>query len=463
MANQQLDALITGATIITMDSERRIFANGALAINGTHIVDIGPTKDIEEKYTAKRTIDGRDFIITPGFINGHVHITGDPLTRGFMPDTIDYRDNDQFLKWVLPRYFAHTPQDEYVSAKLAAHEMLRCGITCFLEAGTIRNVDEAAAGLTEMGIRARIGVWTEGRPHTPDEDPAQTTRSAIQAMEKVIADYPKEPEALLVAWPLLVGHNTNTDDVWRAAKSLADKHGLGISAHMSPYISDTKWYEEHTGKAPLEHLNDLGVLGNNVTLTHLAHLSDNELSLLIESGTNAVFCPLAALKGAFGISNSGRFPEMAKANVNIALGTDGYDCDIMRLMPLASGIFKDMHEDFSLFSAHSMLEMVTVNGAKALGMSDEIGALEAGKKADFICHDINRPELRPLHNPVNQLVWSADGRGIHSVWVNGECLIENYRSTRFDEKAFYHDVQKTGEDLIKRADLPLVSPWPIIS
>lgn len=463
MTVQQIATLVEGAIIITMDAERRILLDGSLAVGGGRIVDVGPRAELAGRYAARDRIDGRGFIVTPGFINGHVHITGDPLTRGFMPDTIDYRDFPTFLHWVMPRYLAQTAEDEHVAASLAAVEMLRCGITCFLEAGTIRYLDEAAAGLDAVGIRARIGLWTEGRSFEPGADAARVSADAIKAMENAVAAYPGGGDARIAAWPILVGHNTNSDEVWQAAAALAQARGLGVSAHMSPHASDTQWYLETFGRRPIEHLAHLGVLGPALTLTHLTHLADSEFDLIVESGTNAVYCPLAALKGAFGATQAARFPELARAGVNLLLGTDGYDADIMRLMPLASATFKDARHDMSIFPAHEMLEMVTVNGAKALGLSHEIGALEKGKRADFVLHDANRPELRPLFHPVNQLVWSADGRGVHSVWVDGERVVDGYRCTRIDEDALLRDAHAAGIALAARTGLPLESPWPIIA
>lgn len=463
MTDGTIDTLLHGATIITMDTDRRILVDGALAIDAGRIVAVGPSAEVRAAWRARRTVDVSGRIITPGLINAHVHITGDPLTRGFMPDTVDYRTTDNFLKWVLPRYLSHGPADEHVSARLAALEMLKCGITCFVEAGTVRHLDEAVAGLEELGIRARVGPWTEGRSLDGSGDPAALERDAIAGMEATIAAYPPgEPDRRIVAWPILIGHNVNSDGVWQAAKALADAHGIGLSAHMSPYRSDTDWYLANYGRRPIEHLADLGVLGPNVLLTHLTHLSDSECDLLVAHGVNAIFCPLASIKGAFDVAGSGRQPELVARGLTLLLGTDGYDPDLMRALPLAAGMFKMLRQDNALFPCHQMLEMVTVDAARALGMADRLGALAVGLRADFVCHDADRPELRPLINPVNQLVWSADGRGVDSVWVDGECLIEGGRSTRIDEQALYREAQAAGAGLIARARLPLESPWPII-
>ncbi len=461
-APRRIDTLVRNATIITMDRERRVLLDGSLAIDKGRIVAVGPSREIDPAYTASVEIDGRNFIITPGFINGHVHITGDPLTRGFMPDTIDYRDPDTFAKWVMPRFLTQTAEDERISAQLAAFEMLRCGITCFLEAGTIRYLDAVADGLAEMKIRARIGLWTEGRAFDPTQDPIAASDDAIAAMERAVEAYPVSSDSRIAAWPILVGHNCNTDAVWHAAKALADARGLGFAAHMSPYASDTDWYLANVGRRPIEHLADLGMLGGNLVLTHVTHLDDAEFELIVESGTHVAYCPLAALKGGFMASKKGRYPEFVARGTNLLIGSDGYDCDIMRLLPMASGTFKDARGDVSVFPAHMMLETITVNAARALGMADEIGSLEPGKRADFVCHDANRPELRPLLNPVNQLVWSAVGRGVHSLWIEGERVIDGYRSTVIDEAALLRRAQDAGAALVERAGLPLLSPWPIV-
>jgi cytosine/adenosine deaminase-related metal-dependent hydrolase len=226
--------------------------------------------------------------------------------------------------------------------------------------------------------------------------------------------------------------------------------------------NDPDWYLANTGRRPVEHLADIGVLGPNVNLVHGVHFDDAEVALLAQTGTNVTHCPGAALKGGYGASNLGRFPEMAAAGVNLVLGTDGADNhDLMRVMTLMAGLFKDARRDTSLFPAHSALEMATVNGARAMGLAHEIGSLEPGKKADIVLHDTDRPEWRPLNNCVNQLVWSADGRGVHSVWVNGRRVVDTYRCTTIDEERLYAQAQRAAEAVIARSGLPSISAWPV--
>ena len=261
---------------------------------------------------------------------------------------------------------------------------------------------------------------------------------------------------------MLIGHNTATDALWRGAKALADAHGAGISAHMSPVQNDADWYLANTGRRPIEHLADIGVLGPNVNLVHMVHVDETEMALLARTGTNVTHCPGAALKGAYGSSRLGRFPEMAAAGVNLLLGTDGADNhDLMRTATLMAGLFKDARQDAGLFPAHRAIEMATLNGARAMGLGHEIGSLEPGKKADLVLHDTDRPEWRPLLNVVNQLVWSADGRGVHSVWVDGRRVVDNYRCTTIDEDRLYAEAQRAAEAITARSGLPALSAWPV--
>ncbi len=454
MTPERVDTLISGAVIVTQDEGRRIIRDGALAVRGDRIAALGKRSELEDEVDAASVIDGGRFVITPGFIDAHIHITGDPLTRGYVPDDISDAFGDTLRRWVIPRYLAHTPADERLSARLAAVEMLRAGTTCFLEAGTIRYLDEVAEGLVEAGIRGRIGAWVEGRAFSPEDDEAALTGKAIRLLEQEVARFPAGSGARIAAWPILIGHSTNTDEVWRAAKALADANNLGVSAHLSPYPADPAWYLDNLGRRPVAHLAEIGVLGDNLCLTHLVHIDDREAALLAESRTNAILCPFAALKGAFGISALGRAPEMAQAGMNIALGTDGYGSDLMQKMALAAALFKDARQDTKIFPAGQALDMATLNGARALQLQDEIGSIAVGKKADFVLHDTDRPEWRPVLNVLQQLVWCADGRGVHSVWVDGVRVVENYRHTQVDEDELYAAAQVAGEAIIKRSGIP---------
>ncbi len=458
---QTVDTLISGALLVTLDAERRVIEDGAIALLGDRIVALGKRQSVAAQVQARQTVDGRGFVITPGLINTHVHVTGDPLIRGFIPEDLDFAEG--VFGWSVRLHQAQTPGDQRLAAQLAAVEMLRSGTTCFLEAGTILDLDAVADSLRQTGIRGLVSEWVMDRAFDPSDDQTALTDRALAALEGEIARHPLRDDALIAAWPSLVGHQTNTDTAWRFAKQLADQHGLGVSAHMSPSPLDAEGFLAASGRRPIEHLAALGVLGPNVSLTHAVHLDAQEVALLAASGTHVAHCPMAALKGGYGVTAVGLFPEMAASGVNLTLGTDaGASGDLMRCMTLAAGLFRDARQDSRLFPPAAILEMATINAARALQMDDRIGSLEVGKKADLVMHDTNRPEWRPLLNVVAQLVWSADGRGVHSVWVDGRRVVEAYRVTTLDEERLYAQAQTAARALIARTGLPDRQAWPVL-
>ena len=285
-AQIQADLLIWGATLITMNARRQVIEDGALAIAGDRIVAVGKRAALERQVSAQRTFDGRRFVVTPGFVDAHIHITGDPITRGFARGGPDDSWSDKLMKWVIPIFRSQTPEDEALAAQVAALSMIRYGTTSFLEAGTVSHLDATMQGLAATGIRGRVGEWVEGRSRGTPDDQAKASAEAIAVMESEIERYPDDG-GLLAAWPVLVGHSTNSDEVWRAAKALADQHGIRFSAHMSPRPGDPEWFLATYNRRPLEHLDDLGVLGPNVALTHLADIDRSELEVLRRTGAHA--------------------------------------------------------------------------------------------------------------------------------------------------------------------------------
>jgi len=449
-------------TVVTMDAARRVILNGAVAWKADRIVAVGKTADLQRDVVAKETIDGRRFVVTPGLVNSHIHIVGEPLTRGYVPDDADFQEN--VLNWLIPFHKHYAPADERLSAQLSALEMLRSGTTSFIEAGSLTAIEEAADGLREIGIRGRIALrlWDQSTTHA---HPARATDDAIRLLVSELERFPSRHGQRIAAWPVLIGHVVCSDTLWKAAKALSLEHGTGMSFHMSPAPGDVDWHLQKFARRPVEHLADLGVLGRNVVITHLVHVDQSEIDLLAATGSHVVHCPTTALKVAYGVTQVGRFPEMVKAGINVAIGTDGNNAsnysDMMRATYLVAGLFKDARRDPTLFPAEQAFEMATLGGARAMGLDKEIGSLEPGKKADLVLHDTDRPEWRPLLNVANQLVWSADGRGVHSVWVDGRRVVDDYRCTTIDEQQLYAKAQSAARQIIKRSGLPFVTSWDV--
>jgi 5-methylthioadenosine/S-adenosylhomocysteine deaminase len=190
-------------------------------------------------------------------VNTHIHITGEPLTRGYVPDDTPFEEN--VFMWLCPLYAVHTAEEERLSAQLAAVEMLKSGTTTFLEAGTIRFLDEVIDGLVEVGIRGRVGNWVWDLPPEPDVY-KQNTDAAINMLQQQLVDYGSVPDARVGTWSTLVGHTTASDPLWKAARELADEHGTGMSFHMSPAKMDPEGFIAEFGQRPMIHLAELGIL-----------------------------------------------------------------------------------------------------------------------------------------------------------------------------------------------------------
>ena len=458
---EHVDVIVEGCQVVTMNADRDIIRDGAVAIRGAMIVDVGKASDLRARYAADRVVGGDRFVVTPGMVNTHIHITGEPLTRGYVPDDTPFVEN--VFEWLCPLYAQFDAAEERVSAQLAAVEMLRSGTTTFLEAGTIRFLDDVIDGLIEVGIRGRVGRWVWDLPPEPSVY-RQTTDAAIGHLQHQLDAHRSHAGGRIAAWSILVGHTTCSDPLWRAAKALADEHGVGMSFHMSPAQLDPDGFIAEFGQRPMVHLAEIGVLDRNVAMTHVVRIDDAELALIAQSGASVVHCPTTALKVSYGVTQVGKFPEMVQQGINVSIGTDGNNAsnysDLMRATYLVAGLFKDARVDPQMFPAEKVYEMATIGGAKTMLMDDEIGALVPGRRADVVLHDTDRPEWRPLLNVINQLVWSADGRGVHTVLVDGRIVVEDGHCTTIDESRLWADAQRMGESITGRSGLPDKAKFP---
>ncbi|HEX6659719.1 MAG TPA: amidohydrolase family protein [Ilumatobacter sp.] len=453
--------LIAGSHVVTMNPARDIIRHGAVVVDGDRIVDVGKAAELETKHPDALRAGGERFVVTPGLINTHIHITGEPLTRGYVPDDTPFEEN--VFVWLCRLYSVYTAAEERLSAQLAAVEMLKSGTTTFLEAGTIRFLDDVVDGLVEVGIRGRVGRWVWDLPPEPDVY-RQTTDEAIGHLARQLTDLGSVADGRIGTWSIVVGHTTCSDPLWQAARQLASEHGVGMSFHMSPAKIDPDGFIAEFGQRPMIHLDQLGVLAPDVAMTHCVHVDDEEIKVMARAQVSVAHCPTTALKVSYGVTRIGRMPEMVQAGINVSIGTDGNNAsnysDLHRATYLVAGLFKDGRQDPQMFPAEMAYEMATLGGARTLLMQDQIGSLEVGKKADVVLHDTDRPEWRPLLNVINQLVWSADGRSVHSVWVDGRQVVDAGRVTTIDESALYVAAQSAGEAITIRSGLPDKAKYP---
>jgi cytosine/adenosine deaminase-related metal-dependent hydrolase len=258
-----------------------------------------------------------------------------------------------------------------------------------------------------------------------------------------------------------------TDRLVMESKKMADRYGVLLKMHLSNYVAnvqETRWL---TGYRPVEHLEKLGVLDTNVVLVHMVYVNQKEVEILAKHGTKVIHCPSTALRAAYGLS-FGRFPEMLNAGIPVAIGSDTSDCsnyhDMVRMMNLSAVLYKDIHCDPEIMGAETAIEMATINGAKAMGMEDEVGSLEEGKKADIVIFDTNRLDWRPLFNEIQCLVYSANADHVESVIINGKMVMDRRKVLTVDEGEILAGSRRMEDDLKARLDASemIISPWKII-
>ena len=446
--------------ILTLDPERRIIQNGSIVIDGQRIVQVGKASELEG-IAAERVIDATEMVVTPGFCNGHMHISYAHAVRGVFPDDL----GSDYLPNVFKLQSAMTPEEEYYTSLLGITELLKYGTTCFLDPGSTKYLDACMRAYEESGCRIVLGSQVVDRPN-PLNIPVHTTQEAAALIHETVRAYDHRLDGRVRAWAMPFSADYCTGELLAAAKTIADEHGTGMTLHQSNTRASVDAHLQKYGKRPVEYLEDVGVLGHNVLLAHVVGLDSAEVDCIVRSGTKAVMCPTAALKGGSGTTAKGMLPEMLDRGVCVGLGTDAGNnsnlIETMRSMYLSAVIYKDARESTSVIPAEVALEMATIQGARALGLDDEIGSIEVGKKADLVLFDTRRPEWRSIFNPVNNLVYSADGRSVHTVIVDGRVVVEAQVPVYVDEWQLIQKVQELGEGLMARTGISFPGRWPVV-
>ena len=445
--------------ILTMDPERRIIRDGSIVIEGSRITHVGKAAEFAE-ISAERIIDARAMVITPGFFNGHMHISYAHAVRGIFPDDVADR-----LTTVFHLQSVMTEEEEYYTTLLGIIELLKNGSTCFVDPGTTKFPDACMQAYEDSGCRIILG---EGLTDIPENRtlPLYPTGEAISRTEQWIKKYDHRLNDRVRCWPMPFSAVNCTPELLKGLKRLADEYQTGMTFHHTLTPKLQRSFREKHGKVATEFLEEIGVLGSNVLLAHVMGLDDAEIDCLARTQTNVVMCPANAIKQAKGIKENGRMPEMLEKGIKVALGSDSVNSsnhlDIVRSMNLAACLYKDARLDTKMIPAEQALEMGTIMGAQAFGLAQELGSVETGKKADLLLFDTRRPEWQALFNPVNNLIYSADSRSIHTVIVDGRVVVEAYEQHFADEWPLMQKVQEIGESILARTGVSVAQRWPVV-
>ena len=461
------DIIVRNACVLTMDARRTVIARGAIAINGARIAAVGQEDAILKSWRSLRIIDAHGAIVHPGFIDAHLHVNAQTCRGYFRGDSSkgggrgpNYADWKATLE----------AEDEQAATALASLEMLRHGITTFVEPGSAFEPDAVAAAAASAGIRCSLAdpyLWDDTEsmksipgllsPSLAKRVPPDKKRARDLLGKQLFRN--KDKDGIAHGHVALYGEGTATDDLFRTAKSIADGAKVILNSHIGFDLELAAAMEKRWGKPRFQHLSEIGVLGPNTMFVHMNLIRDEEVKPIIDSGLSIVWCPFAYASRGTTMRQPTRLPEMKKKGVTVSLGTDSArqssagDAGYLAFLLSA--------EVGNPLACEQIIEMQTLDGAKAAGLGDEIGSLEPGKRADIVIRGAGFAEMGPGVDPAHQLIAVGHGPTADTVLVNGRVVLKGGLSTLLDEGVVADNAKASALRVAGRLGLPKPSQWPI--
>lgn len=414
-SKRQADLLISHGLVVTMNERLTILREGAVAIQGTDIVAVGPDAEIESAFDATTIIDARDQLVMPGLINAHTHSPA-VIFRGL---TEDMRLEPWLQKsWRFESKFVNA-ENIRTGALLAQAEMIRSGTTTALDMYWFPEVMARVAQQT--GFRLMTGpIWLD-IPNAPDGVPMEERTARGR---EFLQEFRGDPLLTCVVQP----HSTYTvsKELLQEAWALANEFGVWFNTHCSETTAEVEMVQHNAGATPPRYLDSLGILSDHTVLAHCIHLPQDEIELFAARGVTVAHCPISNLKLAAGIAP---IVPMQRAGVAVTLGTDSAqssnDLNVWNDLRVAPILQKTVHGDPTLLPAPDMVKMVTCDAARHLGLGAKIGSLEPGKRADMILLDLNMLHAQPLYDIYAQIVYALGRDNVSTVLINGNIVLRD--------------------------------------
>jgi 5-methylthioadenosine/S-adenosylhomocysteine deaminase len=435
---QHVDLIVSDGMVVSMDAKRAIYQDGSVAVAGDAIVAVGPREEIEAKYESAVKIDAKGRLVLPGFINGHTHV---PMTlfRGLHDDVTL---NDWLYKYIFPAE-AKNVNEEFVrwGTRLAAAEQIRSGVTTFAD---MYYFEDAVAEETKAaGMRGVLG-------ETFIDFPAPDNKSEAEMLaytEKFLRRW--QGDALIHAAPAPHSIYTCSKKTLQDAAALARKYHAPILIHVSEMKKEWDDSEKANGMSPVKYLESIGVLGPDVVAAHCIFVDEADRTLLAERQVGCVHNPSSNMMIASGVSP---VAEMRTAGIAVGLGTDGpagsnNDMDLMEEIDLAAKLAKITKMNPLALNAKAVVEMATIEGARALHMEKEIGSLEAGKKADLILISLDEPNAVPMYDVYAQIAYSLKGSDVETVVIGGRVVMRDRKLLTIDEPRVLEKAREYGKSV----------------
>jgi len=446
MKNYKSSLLIKNGTILTVNPRMDI-------ISGDIYIEDGVIFEVpSSKQTADLIIDASEKLILPGFVQVHVHLN-QTIFRG-LADDMDVVDWLKRRIWPLEQ--AHSYESVYHSARLSVLELLRSGTTTAVTMESLNHTEAAFQAVNEMGFRAVIGNAIMDRWETGTEMKGEDMDIALKKSIALFERYHGKGNGRLHFAFCPRGTRNATDAVWQEIGSIARSEKLFIHSHAAENKQQTERLSEYGGSEVI-YLNKMGVLGPNLILAHAIWLTDEEHDLLASTGTHIAHCPSANFKLASGIAP---VPAMLEKGINVAVGADGAPCnnnlDAFHEMRLTALIHKPRFGPTSM-PAEEVLRMMTIGGAKASGLENEIGSIEVGKKADLVLLNQKAAHIYPVlgSNPISRVVYEHQSRDVETVIIDGEVIMHQGQFMNFDENEILSQCELARSDLLDRISEPV--------
>jgi len=419
----QIDTLIRTRWVIPVEPEGLVLEDHAVAVTGGRIVGILPSAEAASAFTPTETVDLPNHALIPGLVNAHTHAAM-TLMRGIADDL-------QLMDWLTHHIWpleARWVNESFVrdGSELAIAEMLRGGITCFNDMYFFPEVTADVA--TRAGIRAMLGMIVVDFPSAWANDAEDYIARGLN-LHDALRHHPLVNAAFAPHAPYSV-----SDTPFSRIKTLADELDRPIHVHLHETLSELDQSNASHGMRPIKRFQQLDLLGPNLLAVHMTQLTDDEIAAVSTAGASVVHCPESNMKLASGFCPVQR---LLLAGINVALGTDGAasnnDLDILGEMRTAALLAKVVAGDASAVPAATALRMATLNGARALGLEEELGSLVAGKSADITAINLDTLETLPAYDPISDIVYAAGRQQVTDVWVAGKHLLNGRKLTRMDE------------------------------
>lgn len=461
------DLLVHNAHVLSMDAERRVYPSGAVAVTGRDIVAVGPEREVRSRFKAARSIDAGGATVHPGFVDGHYHLDLH-LTRGVVTDdpavpAVGKREGQQGVTFYGRWLNAMDDEAEHASALVAAAEMACCGITCFMEAGNVFEPDAAAEAIERVGIRALLAdtlLWdTDDIPFSRETERAPANLE--RCLETLGGQLRRNADvhALVRGHVAIYGSGSASDALEIAASRCARENGVVLNQHLAFLPGgDVNNSKRSHDRHPARHLADIGVLGPHCTLVHCNVLDEDAMAAIEETGAAIVWHPANYM--FYGVSQSApyRLPRLAARGVPMGLGTDvakgwsfGQGAFVAYLLARNAGEY---------VAPARLLEMMTIDGARAVGLADRIGSLEPGKRADLVIRRHDTVLGEPMADRVLDLMLVSRNCGVHTVVCDGRVVVEDGRLANLDTDDLRQTARTTTQRLCEKADIASLSTWP---